>query len=631
MNDVSHVARLPPHPFLIFDGTCGFCRLWIARWRQITGDTVEYLPYQDPQVPDLFPELDLAACARAVHFVDVDGRVSRGARAVFESLDHRTVGRGHLKWTYEHLPGFAWASEAAYRLVADHRNAAGRVTALAWGPSVERQGMMRTRALFLRLLGVVYFLAFLSLWVQVDGLIGSRGILPAAEYMAGARAWANEQRLGVDAFRLLPTLTWWSAGDGFLHALCAGGAAAALLLAGGVAPAATTFLLWLDYLSLSVVSRDFLSFQWDALLLETGLLAVFLSPWSLTLSRARSAPSRVVVGLLKWLLFRLMFSSGVVKLASGDPSWRDLTALTYHYETQPLPTWIGWYAHQLPLWFQKLSATTMFTIELAVPFLIFAPRRLRLVAAGAFVAFQALIAATGNYCFFGLLTIVLCVALLDDSALRAATPGWLRAREESPADVVDRGRWPRWIIGAITAVVLIASSIELGWAFRTDLPWPSPLVAVFRLVAPFRSVNGYGLFMVMTKSRPEIVIEGSNDGLTWRAYEFRYKPGDLSRRPAFVAPHQPRLDWQMWFAALGSWEDNPWLQRFCQRLLSGSPPVLGLLAVNPFPEQPPQQLRAMLYVYRFSNAEERRRTGQWWHRELREQYSPVLSRSSLIP
>jgi hypothetical protein len=298
-----------------------------------------------------------------------------------------------------------------------------------------------------------------------------------------------------------------------------------------------------------------------------------------------------------------MFGSGGVKLRSGDPTWRSLTALQYHYETQPLPTWIGWWAHQLPASSHVLSTATMFAIELAVPWLIFLPTRFRRVPFAAFLLLQVLICLTGNYAFFNLLSAALAVLLLE-------------ARGAGGRDLF--GPWPRWVLGPVAGLLLLVSSAQfLGGTLGVPLPWPAPLVALVRAVSPFRSINNYGLFAIMTTERREIVLEGSEDGVTWVPYEFPYKPGDIQRRPAFVAPHQPRLDWQMWFAALGVCEDSPWLDRLMARLLEASPPVLRLLDHDPFAGRRPRMVRAVAYEYHFTDRATRGRTGAWWRREWR--------------
>jgi hypothetical protein len=394
-------------------------------------------------------------------------------------------------------------------------------------------------------------------------------------------------------------------------------------------------LLWMMYLSLLSVSNVFLGFQWDVLLLESGFLAIFLAPPRLVPapSRREPPPSRTVVGLLMWLLFRLMFASGLVKLLSGDPVWWNATALQYHYETQPLPTWTSWHAHHLPAGFQKLSCVVMFVIEIAVPFLLFAPRRPRIAACALLIGLQVLIVATGNYCFFNLLTIALCIVPLDD----ASWPRWLRSRllpteGRTPAGgrpsaaPRTRGRgWPRWITVPLAALLLPLSAVTLFQRLGLVREWPAAVAGAADALGPYHLANAYGLFADMTTERLEIVVEGSRDGREWTPYEFRYKPGDPPRRPEFVAPHQPRLDWQMWFAALGQARQNPWFIGLCRRLLEGSPDVLALLEKNPFPDGPPRYVRGVVYRYRFTDPETRRRTGRWWERTAVDFYTPPLS------
>jgi hypothetical protein len=479
------------------------------------------------------------------------------------------------------------------------------------------------RWVFLRLLGVVYLIAFLSLGSQLDGLVGSRGILPARETMREARQQFDEQGVGARRYLVLPTLAWVSSSDGFLRGLWVGGAVLAVALIVGVAPVPVLALLWLAYLSLTVIGQDFLSFQWDVLLLEAGFLAILFAPVGLFPARSGEAqPSLIVLWLLRWLLFRLTLGSGLVKLASGDPTWRHLTALEYHYETQPLPTWIGYYAAHLPAWFQRFSCAAMFGIELGLPLLIFAPRRLRMAACAGMVFLQVLIAATGNYCFFNLLTVALCVLLLDDAVIGRLVPAGLRGTL-APVSACAPA-WPTAVLAPLAVALVVITGVEFVGRF-IRVPWPAPLTSLTRAVAPLRSTNTYGLFAVMTTERDEIIVEGSEDGERWLPYEFKYKPGDLYRRPRFVEPHQPRLDWQMWFAALGTYRNSPWFVSFCERLLEGSPPVLALLRRNPFPHAPPRYVRALLYRYRFTTLAEHHATGAWWTRTLLGDYCPILS------
>jgi hypothetical protein len=479
--------------------------------------------------------------------------------------------------------------------------------------------------LFLRLLGLVYLCAFWSLGVQIRGLVGADGILPAQELMMSARQWADAGGLGAVArFFAIPTVCWLGASDRVLVSLCAIGAVLSLFQIAGLVSALVLPLLWLLYLSLSTVSGEFLSFQWDTLLLEAGLLAMVLAPWTL-LHRPRDGEPRAISRwLIWWLLFRLIFLSGVVKLTSGDPMWRGLTAMAVHYETQPLPTPLGWYAHHLPAWFQQLSTAAVLAIELLVPWLIFTTRRLRHVACAALVVLQLLIALTGNYAFFNLLTVALSLTLLDDASWRR----WAERRDVGPGQPSRRLRNCPLLLPVSLAVVTVPVSLAvLGSQARIDLPEVARLGSLRAALAPFHSVNAYGLFAVMTRTRPELVVEGSNDGQTWNAYEFKYKPGGLRRAPPWVAPHQPRLDWQMWFAALDRYDESSWLERFCHRLLEGSPPVLELLAVNPFPQSPPRFVRIVRSRYHVASLEVRRREQIWWTRDEPQPYSPVMSLS----
>jgi predicted DCC family thiol-disulfide oxidoreductase YuxK len=628
------VAAPPSKPLLVFDGDCHFCGLWIRRWRQLTGDAVDFLPAQDPRVAEQFPEIPRAQFDTAVVLIAADGAVHSGAEAVFRALAQNPNWQWPLRG-YENFPAVARFAESAYRVVADHRPLFSTLTRWGWGKHVEAPAYFLVRSFFLRALGVIYFFAFVSLWTQITGLIGHNGILPTDQFMSAVKQQCDLRGIGLERFHLLPTLCWFDSSDASLNFQCAAGTVLSGLLIAGVAPAPCLALLWVLYLSLVVVGRDFLGFQWDNLLLETGLPAIFFAPLQLLPRLSREAPpSRLFVWLLRLLLFKLMFSSGGVKLLSGDPNWRNLTALTFHYQTQPLPTWIGWYAQQLPLWFQKISCAALFGIELGAPFLIFAPRRLRFFGAALLAGLQFLILLTGNYTFFNWLTLALCLLLLDDFALAkfVGAPNSSSARaakvgvRAEPEFGVPRGiRWPQPLLVAVAVMVLAASSFMLAITLNFRSPLLAPLGWAAGQLEPFRCVNNYGLFAVMTTQRNEIIVEGSNDGANWLAYEFKFKPGDVNRRPAFVAPFQPRLDWQMWFAALGSYPQNPWFENFCERLLQGSPAALALLKKNPFPEKPPRFIRAEFYDYRFTDVAERRATGAWWRRELIGEYMPAVS------
>jgi len=449
----------------------------------------------------------------------------------------------------------------------------------------------RTTTVFLKALGAIYLIAFVSFGVQAAGLIGSRGILPVANYLP-----AMHEALGAGAFWYAPTVFWVNSSDIALRVAWIAGAALAIVLMLGFFRRACLIAMLILYISISTAGQDFWSFQWDILLTEAGFLAIF----------ADGSPGRT--WLFRWLLFRLMFMSGLVKLLSGDPTWRDLTALSYHYETQPLPTPIAWYMYQLPAWFHKASTVLVFIVELLVPFLIFAPLKPRRIAVVPMIGLQVLILLTGNYTFFNLLAIALCVFLFADGPARDARP---------------ETRTHRAVTMALMVFVLTTSGLQFLETFR--VPLPAPARSYLAWISPLRLINSYGLFAVMTTTRPEIVVEGSNDGTTWMPYEFRYKPGDVKRAPPWVAPYQPRLDWQMWFAALGNADENRWVYNFAARLMQGSAPVLSLLQRNPFPASPPRYIRALVYDYRFTDFAERRRNGAWWRREEKVTYLPPIS------
>jgi predicted DCC family thiol-disulfide oxidoreductase YuxK len=628
------VSNPPLKPLLIWDGECHFCKLWIERWREITAGKVDYATYQ--QVAHQFPEIPVEQFKRAMTFIEPDGETFFAAEAVYRSLRYRT-SRRWLAWSYDHVPGFRAIFETAYKFIARHRGLGSTFTRLLWGKNVRPPTYFWARRWFLRALGLTYLIAFISLWVQVDGLVGSNGVSPLNQFLRELY-----ERFGPRAYSLLPTLCWFDSSNGFLHFLCGGGVVLSLLLILGIAPALSLVVLFVFYLSLTIAGQTFLSFQWDILLLETGLLSIFLAPWRLwprelmwllRPTNAGTPVSRPALFLLKFLLFKLMLMSGVVKLTSGDDCWWNLTALDYHYWSQPLPTMFAWWADKSPEWFKHFSVAFCLVVEIIVPFFIWAPRRPRLIAAGMMIFLQIVIAVTGNYCFFNLLTIALCLLLIDDSVAASLCRGVLLHRVPDTATqrpgyncalpVPDR-------LCSFAAIAVIITTLPINaWliftAFKPDADWPRLIVTMYGRMQTFHMVNGYGLFRVMTKDRNEIVIEGSDDGIDWLPYEFKWKPGDVMRAPAWCAPHQPRLDWQMWFAALGSYRENPWFGRLIVRLLEGSRDVSRLLANNPFSHEPPRYIRTAFYRYRFTTLRERSETRAWWKREELREYLPTVS------
>jgi hypothetical protein len=323
-----------------------------------------------------------------------------------------------------------------------------------------------------------------------------------------------------------------------------------------------------------------------------------------------------------------MFLSAIVKWVSDD-NWRNMSALRYHFETQPIPTWTSWHAHWSPHLLLSIACFGMFVIEGIVPFLYFMPRRTRMLGFWMTVLLQVSIMATGNYGFFNVLAIVLAFSLLDDAAvarLYSLPLKWQRHLITPPV-MIDRRPilrpifvWPLALVVFIVGLMMAVIDVS-----RTRVDWPAPLARLAQYVGPFNSANAYGLFRVMTTERPELVIEGSNDGSTWKEYAFKWKAGDVNRAPAFCEPHMPRLDWQMWFAALAPEYVQPWVQNLVYRLLTGQPEVLKLMDANPFPDHPPRYIRIVLYDYHFSTPAERKATGARWTRKPLRLYLPPVS------
>jgi predicted DCC family thiol-disulfide oxidoreductase YuxK len=578
-----------------------------------TGDQVDYQPYQ--AVADQYPDIAEDEFRAAIQLVHSDGQVTHGAQAAFETL---ALG-GHMRlWErcYRRLPGFAGIAEAGYRFVAAHRGGALRCSQLLFGKELRPQGYALTIWVYLRLLALVYLAAFTSLTVQLPGLIGSEGILPVADYFG-----AVDAQYGPEKYWWLPSLLWLDSSDTALLVLGSAGIAFSLALLFNRLPRTSLICLYVAHLSLISGGQVFVTFQWDILLLECGFLAIFL----------QSRPL-LFVWLHRLLLFRFILQSGLVKLMSGDDSWRNLTALNFHFESQPLPTFLAWYAHKLPELALQAGVFLTLVVELIVPFLLLMPRQARLLAAEAIVIFQLIIMLTGSYNYFNLLTVALCLLLMDDGICRSLVPGFLRERRQHLSGT--GGHWGLAVlpVGVASLYLFLTVVLLAGTGRRMEVP--DPVHKVLAWTSPLHIANTYGLFAMMTKSRPEIVIEGSIDGRHWLAYELPYKPGTLERAPIWATPHQPRLDWQLWFAALQPVESNPWFKHLVVRLLNGSEPVLALFSHNPFQDEPPNYVRARLYQYHFSDWETRRNTGAWWTRRYQRDFYPAAglgSRSEIYP
>jgi hypothetical protein len=455
------------------------------------------------------------------------------------------------------------------------------------------------RDLFLRLLGLIFAVAFFSLHSQVSLLYGGEGLMPAVLSLAGGAAdWLAR-----------PTVFWVDHSDTALRFASLAGAVLSFGLVLNLAPRYCLVGCWALYLSFVTIGAPFLNFQWDNLLLETAACAFFITPAGLRPSHA-SPPHPAAVLLMQWLLFRLHFESGVAKLVSGDPTWRDLTAMVSYYETAPLPTWIGWYMHQLPIWAHRVTSALTLIVELVVPWFIWSPLRLRRVALGTLLLLQAFVVLTANYTFFNYLTVALCLFMLDDREVGriARRVGLVPASARRPP-----ASW-RGLLVIPAAALMVAVSFLPFLRFLGMLP--AELAGAQRAIDAFRLANAYHLFANMTLIRREVVIEGSNDGENWLEYEFRYKPGDVLRAPPFVAPHQPRVDFQLWFLMLGRRWGAPYFDRLIQRLLTTPESMAPLFARMPFGKAPPRLVRIAVYGYRFTDLQTRRASRAWWQREL---------------
>lgn len=497
------------------------------------------------------------------------------------------------------------------------------------------------RWIFLRALGLIYFSAFYSLVFQIRGLIGPHGILPASEYLASAA-----EHLGHLRFWFAPTALWFSTSSHMLMAVCWVGIVASLLATVNVWPRAMLLVCFVCFLSFVSAAGDFSSYQSDGMLLEAGFIALFFAPRGLWPGWGKaSLPCRASLFLLQWEWFRIYFESGVVKLASGDPEWRHLTAMDQYYQNGPLPTWVGWYVQHLPHWFHAGTVLATFALELVIVWMLFLPRRWRIACFLIATPWQIAVILTANYAFLNYIVLALGFLLLDDRFLIRVVPSaWRKglsatteaaselepesvAEEESPRPVPERIKLHlRALRLAVTAVILTwifyATTLPMLQMFWREIPLPESPVAALE---PFRIANQYGLFAVMTPNRYEIEFQGSNDGMTWLPYYFRYKPQDVSVPPGIYAPYQPRFDWNLWFASLGSWTEYPIVPRTEERLLTNDPDVLALFADNPFPDKPPELVRAVLWQYWFSTMEEKRTEGIWWHRKLLGAYAPTLA------
>ncbi|MFB7942785.1 lipase maturation factor family protein [Streptomyces sp. NPDC056049] len=453
------------------------------------------------------------------------------------------------------------------------------------------------RTVFQRGLAVLYCVAFLSAALQFRALIGERGMLPVPAYLRRTTPLRSPSLFHWRySDRLFATVAWTGV---VLAAALAAGAGDAVPLAVAMA---LWLLLWGLYLSIVNVGQTWYGFGWESLLLETGFLAVFLGNDDV-------APPLLVLLLLRWLLFRVEFGAGLIKIR-GDACWRKLTCLCHHHETQPMPGPLSWFFHRLPRPLHRVEAAANHVVQLGVPLLLFVPQPVASIAAGLMIATQLWLVLSGNFAWLNWLTIVLAASVLDLSALTGEHP-----RPDPPL-------WYVVLVVALTALVLVRSRGPVRNLLSRDQ-------AMNRSYDPFHLVNTYGAFGTVGRVRDEIVVEGTSDPVPgpdteWREYGFKGKPGDPRRLPRQFAPYHLRLDWLMWFAALSPGYAREWFGPFVERLLAGDRDTLRLLAHNPFPDAPPVHVRARLYRYRFSTWRELRATGAWWQRRLLREYLPPV-------
>jgi len=487
------------------------------------------------------------------------------------------------------------------------------------------------RWLFLRALGGIYFSAFFSLVFQIRGLIGAQGILPANEYLqAVARTFGHSRGLW-----FAPSLLWISSGPHMLTAICWVGMLASILLVFNVWPRGMFSICFVCFLSFVSAAQDFSGYQSDGMLLEAGLIAFFLAPPGIHpgLGRA-SPPPRASLFLLQWEWFRIYFESGVAKIAGGDPEWRNFTAMDEYYQNGPLPTWIGWYVQHLPHRFHSSTALATLALELGLVWMLFFPRRWRMLCFLIVTPWELGVILTANYTFLNYLVLVLGILLLDDrSVLHFLPERWKKSFPASAPTTPSQAQTSEGLPGHFKIAKLSLAGVVLSWIFyatAAELIWmfaplPLPTSPVMAL-EPFRVANRYGLFGIMTRGRYEIEFQGSDDGKSWVAYPFRYKPQDVRKPPGIYAPYQPRFDWNLWFASLGSWQEYSIVPRTEVRLLSNDADVLNLFANNPFPDKPPREVRAVKWQYWFTTMSEKRSQGLWWRRQFLGLYAPTLER-----
>jgi len=469
-----------------------------------------------------------------------------------------------------------------------------KIAKYMWEQSKATKGYWLTRFVFLRLLGFIYFFAFLSLALQVIPLIGENGLLPADNFLDAVGSRFDSK---VDSFITLPSIFWLSISDNILLILSWIGVILSLIVLSGYANSILMFVLWTLYMSFVHIGQVWYGYGWEIQLLETGFLAIFIVPLLELKPFPKTAPPVPIIWLLRWLTFRLYIGTGLIKLR-GSECWADLTCLFYHYETQPIPNPLSPYFHFMPQWFHKLGVLFSHFVSLIVPFFIFGPiRKLRHVAGLLLIIFQIILLINGNYAFLNILAIIAIVGVFDDKFFRKILPKFIvRKAEHAEKNCKFSGNqfvisWIVFILVILLSVVVVQNLMSSSQAMNTSFN-------------QLHIVNTYGAFGSIGTVRNELVIQGTSDSVIdentlWKEYEFKAKPTSVNGKLPIVAPYQPRIDWQIWFAAFQSPQQNPWLIHMIWKFLHNDPGTLSLIADNPFPDEPPSYIRVEFYRYEF--------------------------------
>ena len=543
---------------MVWDGDCSFCRSFAERFEASSNGIVEFIPYQvlNEKYPKA-PKLDYDKSV--VFFTSTSATI--GAEAIFSFFN--VIGKKWPKKLYENSKFISKLSEFFYSLIAKNRKLFGFFSRMIFGDNFMPDSYKISSWIFGRMLGLVGIAAFLSFWVQADLIISSNGIVPFSENLNQIESFIIKSDLNISKWLAKPTLLWLHQSDLWLNMVLLMGLISSLSLAIGLVPHVSILLSWVSYLSIASVSEPFLNFQWDALLLEVYLISIFFVPWKVFDNKENTEPPLSIGRWLLWLLImKLMFQSGIVKFTffdvDGSNAWRDLTALEYHFWTQPIPSWLSYYFDKLPAVFDKIALFFTYACELIIPFFILLPRKMRRIAAILLISFQFLIILSGNYGFFNLLTIVLCISLFDDQFLRRFSLSLDAGCKPFFKNHIRFRNTKRvlssfvFLLFGLSAFIYIGRDLKGNRLSSYDSNKKRSLLVnkILKVSQTSRSINSYGLFRVMTKTRPEFKIELQYEDSLWVPLDFDYKPNLVEKKPAFFFPHMPRVDWQIWFEAI---------------------------------------------------------------------------------